>query len=508
MKKHNRVIFPLTALAVSAAILFTSCKASIVLAEHDGGKGYIYYSGGEISGVPYSTEKPIQTSAPAASTTSTQSTTVKTKPVSETGVSAVETDSVPQTVLPETPAPATQPPATEKPKPASSKKPSAASPAVPQDDLPVNSYSALNYGTVKGVWISYFELYPILTGKTASQFRSGIGEYYDNALSLGINTVYVHVRPYGDALYDSEYYPWSKYCTGYIGEAPSFDPLKIMIEEAHKRDLSFQAWVNPLRCYHEDDAPYVSDAYLTGQWYDNNDGDYIVKVSGYWYLNPAYAEVRKLIALGVAEIVSNYDVDGVHIDDYFYPTTEEWFDDIAYNASSYYDLSDFRLDNCSKMVSEMYNAVKSHNGSALFGISTQGNISNNIYTLYADVEKWCREPGYADYMAPQIYYGFENSAQPFKTVVEQWDDMLAGTGKKLIPGLAVYKIGTEDTWAGSGIYEWMNGSAIIKRQIQTSQAASTYGGVILYSYQFIFSPESSVASAVKKEIEAFRPLLV
>ena len=381
----------------------------------------------------------------------------------------------------------------------------------PTDNLPVNSYTALNYNEVKGVWIWYSELYPILTGKSESQLRSGIGEYYDNCLSLGINTVYVHVRPYGDAIYKSDYYPWSKYCTGYIGKDPGYDPLKVMIDEAHARGISFQAWVNPLRCYQEDDAPKVSTAYKTGQWYDTKDGDYIVKVKSkvksYWWLNPAYKEVTDLIANGAAELVSKYDVDGVHIDDYFYPTTESYFDSIAYNASSYNSLSQFRLDNCSRMVSGMYNAVKSHNPTALFGVSAQGNVTNNETQLYADVEKWSKEDGYVDYMAPQIYYGFDNSGQPFDQVVEQWDKMLAGTGKSLIPGLAVYKIGTEDEWAGSGRYEWQNDKEIIKRQILKSQKTSNYGGVILYSYQFIFEPDSNVKTAVNKEIAAFKPLL-
>lgn len=375
------------------------------------------------------------------------------------------------------------------------------------DNLPVNNYTALNYNEVKGVWIWYSELYPILTGKSESQLRSGIGEYYDNCLSLGINTVYVHVRPFGDAIYKSDYFPWSKYCTGYIGKDPGYDPLKVMIDEAHARGISFQAWVNPLRCYYEDDAPDVSTTYKTGQWYDTKDGDYIVKVKSYWWLNPAYKEVTDLIANGAAELVSKYDVDGVHIDDYFYPTTEAYFDSIAFNASSYSSLSQFRLDNCSRMVGDMYKAVKSHNPTAFFGVSAQGNVTNNETQLYADVEKWSKEDGYVDYMAPQIYYGFDNGGQPFEHVVEQWDKMLAGTGKSLIPGLAVYKIGTEDEWAGSGRYEWQNDKEIIKRQILKSQKTSNYGGVILYSYQFIFEPDSNVKTAVNKEIAAFKPLL-
>ena len=110
-------------------------------------------------------------------------------------------------------------------------------------------------------------------------------------------------------------------------------------------------------------------------------------------------------------------------------------------------------------------------------------------------------------MAPQLYYGFDNSGQPFEQVVEQWDEMLAGTGKTLIPGLAVYKIGTEDEWAGDGRYEWINNTQIIKRQIEMSQNTANYGGVILYSYKFIFEPDSSVGTAVENEIAAFKPLL-
>ncbi len=377
----------------------------------------------------------------------------------------------------------------------------------PADDMPVNNYTALNHSEVKGVWISYFELYPILTGKNSYEFRTGIGEYYDNALSLGINTVYVHVRPYGDSMYKSDYYPWSKYCTGYIDQDPGFDPLEIMIDEAHKRNISFHAWINPMRCSQQDDMPKVSDVFPTKDWYNNKYGEYIVKINGYWYLNPAYDEVTDLIADGTAEIVSRYDVDGVHIDDYFYPTTDASFDYTAFAASGYSSLEQFRLDNCTKMVDKMYKAVKSHNSTALFGVSAQGNVTNNREVLYADVEKWCTEKGYVDYMAPQIYYGFENSGQPFMEVVDQWDEMLRGTGKRLIPGLAVYKIGTEDTWAGSGKYEWINDTEIIRRQIEYSRTADTYSGIILYSYQFIFSPDSNVSVAVNAEIDAFAPLL-
>ncbi len=511
-------------LAFAVAITCSACgKAIVIKGENVDNNSYIYYNGNEITGIPVDTKLPESTKKPDITTeTSGQtqseisSSVVTTTPLSGVvpDTSAPMSETKPQTDIPippvetvsETTTVMTPPPQT---KPATSTTTVAPKPLPLPDntDFPANNYQALNHDEVKGVWISYFELYPILTGKSESQFAKGIGEYYDNALSLGLNTVYVHVRPYGDAIYESAYYPWSKYCTGYIGENPGYDPLEVMIEEAHKRNISFHAWVNPLRCSQENDAPCIDDSYQIKKWYNDNDGDYISKVSSYWYLNPAYEEVTDLIADGVAEIVSGYDVDGVHIDDYFYPTKESWFDSISFSKSGYSDLSQFRLDNCTKMVYKMYNAVKSHNSTALFGVSAQGNVHNNLNELYADVETWSREAGYVDYMAPQIYYGFQNSGQPYAEVVDQWDEMLRGTGKKLIPGLAVYKIGAEDAWAGSGKYEWINETQIIKRQIEKARTANNYSGIILYSYQFIFSPESGVEDAVKAEIEAIKPLL-
>ena len=155
----------------------------------------------------------------------------------------------------------------------------------------------------------------------------------------------------------------------------------------------------------------------------------------------------------------------------------------------------------------LIDSIKNYDDDILFGISPQGNMDIDYNSQFADVKKWCSEPGYADYMAPQIYYGFENSGQPFSEVVDEWDKMLSGTGKTLVPGLAVYKIGTEDTWAGSGKYEWIINTEIIKRQIEKSRTAKCYGGIALYSYQFIFEPSSDVSAAVQKEIAAFKPLL-
>lgn len=378
------------------------------------------------------------------------------------------------------------------------------------EDIPTpvygsSSYTALNYSQVKGVWISYIELAEMLTGQSESGFRSAIGKAYDNCVSLGLNTVYVHVRSHSDAYYKSELFPWSKYCTGTLGKAPDFDPLEVMIEEAHSRGLSFQAWINPLRACGTGEISAHS-GYKTGAWANSADtkGKYIVAVNGTYYLNPAYTEVTDYIACGAAEIVSRYDVDGLHIDDYFYPTTDSSFDSSAYSASVYSSLSDFRFANCDRLVSSLYSAVKSANPTALFGVSCQGSMENNYNQMYADVKKWCGGSGYVDYIMPQIYYGFDNSSQPYLTCAAQWNETAASGGIPLIVGLSASKIGLEDTWAGAGKYEWINGENILARQLSGAEALSSYGGVCLYSYRSVFTPESGVKAQTEKEIAAFK----
>ena len=381
----------------------------------------------------------------------------------------------------------------------------AANPTVSVGSIGSSSYKTLNYSEVKGVWISYIELADMLTGRTREQFTAAIGEAYDNAVSLGLNTVYVHVRSHGDAYYDSELYPWSKYVSGSLGTAPDFDPLEIMISEAHSRGLSFQAWINPLRACAVSDIGGES-GYPIYSWVNGSDtaDRYVVRVGDYYYLNPAYEEVTDYIAAGAAEIVANYDVDGVHIDDYFYPTTDASFDSSAYAESGFSTISSFRLSNCDRLVSGIYKAVKSANPNALFGISCQGSIENNYNQMYADVEKWCTQGGYTDYIMPQIYYGFDNSSQPFAQCAAEWDALASSGGIPLIAGLSVSKIGLEDTWAGAGKNEWITDKNILERQYTELLKQQSYGGFCLYSYRSIFTPDSSVSAQVAQEIQALK----
>lgn len=370
-----------------------------------------------------------------------------------------------------------------------------------------NVYSALNYSEVRGIWISYIELAELLRGKTAEQFKANIGQAFDNCAALGLNTVYIHARSHGDAYYQSSLFPQSKYVTGTYGKSADFDPLEIMVEQAHARGLSIHAWINPLRCCALSEISGAQGTRIY-EWANNSAtaGKYIVNVNGTYYLNPAYTEVIDTIAAGAAEIVANYDVDGVHIDDYFYPTTNADFDSAAFAQSGYDTLSAFRFANCDKLVSGLYSAVKAANSTALFGVSCQGSLENNYNLMYADVKKWIANDGYLDYIMPQIYYGFDNSSQPYEKCTSEWNELSTAGGKPLIVGLSVSKIGAEDEWAGAGKYEWINDKKILSRQFAFAAEMQAYGGACLYSYKSVFWADSAVESQVVEEINALKAL--
>ena len=343
---------------------------------------------------------------------------------------------------------------------------------------PASGYSALNYDHVKAVWISCIDLAPICKDG-AEHFRQEFSRMCENCASLGVNTLFVHVRPFGDAFYDSKLFPATRYFCG-----KPFDALEIMIEEAHKRKLSFHAWINPLRCETTEALDIMPFDYPVKQWYAAPEkyDEYIMYVEDtkHWWLNPAVPEVRALAAEGAAEIVRNYEIDGIHIDDYFYPTAEAYFDvGIYVEQGIEQPLNEWRLENCNKLVRELYEAVKDANPSVEFGIAPQGNIENNYNCLFADVKKWCSEDGFCDYICPQIYFGYHNQYKPFAPTLDVWKELCAESGRRLLIGIAAYKIGTED--------EFINDKGIIARQAEL--ALSETDGAALFSYNSLFGSE-------------------
>lgn len=354
----------------------------------------------------------------------------------------------------------------------------------------------LNYKTLKGIWISQYEmqLMAISGGSQTTQanYTSKVTRALTQAKQSGFNTVLVQVRPNGDSFYPSSYYPLSKYVVGSYGLTTKFDPLQIFIEQAQELALSVHAWVNPLRLMGTDEISSISSTYKIKQWYNDTSkrGTYIVAHNGTYYLNPGYDDTRNLVIDGVKEICNNYAVDGIHFDDYFYPEgISSSFDQAAFSASGQANLMVFRRACVNALVKGVYNAVKAVDSELIFGISPAGNIYNNVNLLGADVNTWCTIAGYVDYIAPQIYWGFEHSVSPFEDVLAEWETLVAKRNVvKLIVGIDLsHAYGSTDSYDGT---EWTDHKDVIARQITTSSGAKNFGGVMLFSMRYYYNVSS------------------
>lgn len=352
----------------------------------------------------------------------------------------------------------------------------------------VSSYTPTYFSSnTKAVWITQWNLRSVFSAnKTKDSFTAAVKSIFKKAKDYGFNTVIVQLRPNGDAFYPSNYYPWSYFVTGTVDKAPAFDPTDIMISAAHGYGLSFHGWLNPLRLGTSDKMNATSSKWLTKQWYTNNKGDYVVQVGSYWYLNPAYPKVRQLVIDGAVEIMQKYKVDALHIDDYFYPTTEPSFDAAAYKSlGGGKTLKAWRTENINNLVKGIYSAIKSKNSKIRFGISPAGNIDNCVYDMYADVTLWGKSRGYMDYCMPQIYYGYNHNTLDYLKCLKRWKTTVTSSSVQLIPGLAAYKIGKEI----DGSNEWSTDNTILQRQVKDAKSVlgSRYGGFAIFDYDTIFS---------------------
>lgn len=352
---------------------------------------------------------------------------------------------------------------------------------------------------VKAVWLSQYDLMSVYTDgneqRSLENYVALINRVLENVAKDGYNTVIVQVRPFGDSMYPSELYPPSRYASGSYSKALEYDPFAVIIDQAKALGLSVHAWINPMRLMKASEIKLIDDAYPVKQWYNDGamKGDVIVEVNERWYLNPAYPEARKLIADGAKEICERYDVDGVHMDDYFYPTTDASFDAASYQAykenGGTQSLANFRYENVNAMVREIYAAVKSVDKDLLFGISPMGNLEQGYSMLYTDVYTWCKEDGYIDYICPQIYFGLEHQTHDFKSVFNTWKNIIKNDNVTLWAGMTLGKAQSGvDNYAGSGKNEWAEHKDVLKRCAEYLQKQESCTGVVLFCYQYMYDP--------------------
>lgn len=301
----------------------------------------------------------------------------------------------------------------------------------------------------RAVWISYLE-WQSADFSSEGAFRAQMGSWFDQYTAMGLNTVLAQVRPFGDALYPSAIFPWSSVCTGTQGLDPGFDPLAVLVEEAHARGLRLEAWLNPYRLALNDTVPGAFSADNLAAVHP----EWVKQAAGGQYLDPSRQDVRDCIAAGVQEILDGYAVDGIHLDDYFYPTTDEAFDAAEYAAAgTNLSLEDWRRENVNALVRQLYQLVHAGGrtaGAVPLGISPQGNNDNNYAQQYSDAALWLSTPGYIDYAMPQVYWGYGyttgsgSTRFAFENITAEWLALPRAEGVALYFGLGAYRIGDGD----------------------------------------------------------------
>lgn len=359
---------------------------------------------------------------------------------------------------------------------------------------------------IRATWISYIDFTEILWGKTEAEYQNNLDKMMDNLKELKINTIYVHASAFTDAYYASKIYPTAQYITGKIGDELVFDPFELLVNKAKENGLKVEAWINPYRSFTDEQMKSLSDNCIQKKWIDEN-SRVLLEHNGRWYLNPASEEAKNTVVQVVEELLSNYDIDGIHMDDYFYPEgIDESFDWVEYKKHQDKSLSEFRKENVNDLVQRISKTIKRINKDCTFSISPAGNIQYSTESIYGDVAYWI-EKEWIDVVVPQIYFGFEHEVLPFDQCIEQWEKLVKGTDVKLVAGLGAYKINTEDYYAKSGKDEWINGNAILTKQIKVARNAVNYGGFSLFSYHSIFYPEEENAWKVSQEIESVVELI-
>jgi uncharacterized lipoprotein YddW (UPF0748 family)/uncharacterized protein YjdB len=264
-------------------------------------------------------------------------------------------------------------------------------------------------------------------------------DYLDKYVANNINAVFMQIRPMGDAFYDSPYEPWSGYITGTRGNKPSYDVLQFMIDEAHKRGLEFHAWINPFRISTgaASSWPPLHPSVPAG-WVK----DYPSVTNPIRVYNPAIPEVHQRLADIVEDIITKYDVDGIHMDDYFYPDigAGNLNDAAEFNqyGQGFFSIANWRRNNVDIVIQKIHDVIVNVNPRVVFSISPQSSEYNNYNSLFADIEKWCQNK-WIDVVIPQIYQPVGNGSSDYPSLLNLWATKYAIHVPCLV-GLPAYRV--------------------------------------------------------------------
>jgi uncharacterized lipoprotein YddW (UPF0748 family) len=302
----------------------------------------------------------------------------------------------------------------------------------------------------------------------------------------GLNALVVQIRPATDAFYPSQYEPWSEWLTGKQGSPPQpyYDPLQFMIDESHKRGFEFHAWMNPYRAVFDTKKSTVAPTHITKihpEWF--------LTYGDKKYFDPGSKEAQAFVVNIVKDVVSRYNIDAIHFDDYFYPykiPKKEFPDNKSYKQyGNGISKDDWRRSNCDSIIVGLSRVIKKINPKCKFGISPFGiwrNISkdsingsntnggsSNYDDLYADILLWLKND-WIDYVAPQLYWEFEHKVAPYQVLLDWWSEHTYG--KHLYIGLAIYRANSNVNWKDK---------TQLPRQIEALRQKKNVQGMVFFS---------------------------
>jgi len=359
---------------------------------------------------------------------------------------------------------------------------------------------------VRGAWIATVNNidFPKKASPNSVAQKEQWSKLVEKLKAIGINTLFVQVRPTADAFYESTFIPWSAFLTGKQGSAPEplYDPMQYMIEVAHQQGMEFHAWINPYRATINMDTLSLSPWHV---FYKNR--SWMVEYDNKYYINPGLPEARQHIVQVVEEIIRKYDVDGIHLDDYFYPYPVKgkvFQDSLAYSlyGEPYGSLGDWRRNNNNQLIEALAIAVKEKKPYIKFGVSPFGVWRNkeddplgsdtkagvkSYDDLYADVLNWLQK-GWIDYVAPQLYFNIGYPLADYEKLLRWWDSH--SYDRKLLIGHAMYKVDDNPVEA------WQNAGEIPK-QIRMNRSTTDVDGSIFFSTKSLLNNPLGVTDSLE-----------
>ncbi len=325
----------------------------------------------------------------------------------------------------------------------------------------------------------------------------------DSLALLNINTIYFQVRPTADAFYYSDFEPWSKYLTGEQNKEPNpfYDPLSFVIKEAHARFIDVHVWLNPYRVLTSTDT---TELYREHLFYRRR--DMFVEYGGKYYFNPGLEETREYLCDVVTDIVSRYNIEGVHFDDYFYPYKIEGeifpdYETFMDDPKGFDNIEDWRRNNVNLVIQELNKEIKSTKPYVEFGISPFGVWRNkeddpsgsdsragqtNYDDLYADIKLWLEE-GWIDYVVPQLYWEIGKEVADYTKLAKWWNDH--SYGKNLYIGLGAHKLG------GNAAPAWKKPNELC-RQLEENRRFGNISGVVYFANKALMRNSQGIADSL------------